>query len=80
MWIGKGLGCLLFEPIVGRLGFRKTMFLIVLIQLIGVIGESTPLDQADLSRAVRQELAGLLGRSSYSLSRSRSHRERLPGI
>jgi len=49
VWIGKGLGCILFEPFVGVLGYKKLMMLIICIQIIGVVGEYPQPDIVDPS-------------------------------
>lgn len=80
-WIGKALGCMLFEPFVARLGYKKLMFMILALQFIGVIGESSPQQTSlTVSRAVRQGLDRLLGRTGLCLPRCRFHRECLPGL
>jgi MFS family permease len=40
VFIGKGLGCLVFEPIVSWIGYKKLMFIIMALQIVGVVGES----------------------------------------
>lgn len=39
VWIGKFIGTAIFEPIVERLGYKHTVYLVVLIQVVGVIIE-----------------------------------------
>lgn len=38
-WIGKISGCFGAEPIIEKLGFKKTMYVVAAIQCIAIIGE-----------------------------------------
>jgi MFS family permease len=52
VWIGKALGCLLFEPLVSRIGYKKVMYIVLVIQTVGVIGEVWPAYDEALSQAI----------------------------
>lgn len=43
VWIGKALGCLAFEPLVRRVGYKKVMCIALILQTVGVIGQSRTL-------------------------------------
>lgn len=36
-WTGKLVGCAIFEPILDRLGYKKTVYVLAVIQIIAVI-------------------------------------------
>lgn len=38
-WIGKFLGCLNAEPIIDRLGYKKTVYIVAAIQIVAVISK-----------------------------------------
>lgn len=37
VWIGKILGCAVFEPLLERLGYKKIIYVVCLIQIIGIV-------------------------------------------
>ena len=39
-WTGKLVGCAVFEPLLKRLGFKKTIYVLSVIQIIAVIRTS----------------------------------------
>lgn len=39
-WIGKALGCALFEPVVSRVGYKWVMVLVIVLQIVGVVSMS----------------------------------------
>ncbi|WVQ85136.1 hypothetical protein IAT38_007301 [Cryptococcus sp. DSM 104549] len=41
VWIGKGLGTIAFEPVLEKLGYKWTMYIVCAIQTIGIIIELT---------------------------------------
>ena len=57
VWPGKLAGTILFEPIVERLGFKKTIMLTASIQLVALISECPP--SRLLPRPVCSDLRGL---------------------
>ena len=40
VWLGKLAGCAAFEPILERLGYKKTVYLVCMIQIVAIISES----------------------------------------
>ena len=40
VWPGKLLGTLCFEPLVERVGYKISMYIVALIQTVALIGES----------------------------------------
>jgi hypothetical protein len=40
-WLGKIIGCFGAEVIIGHFGFKKTMYLTALIQIVAVVSESS---------------------------------------
>lgn len=38
-WTGKLVGCMIFEPLVEKLGFKKTIYILSCIQIVAVIRE-----------------------------------------
>lgn len=38
-WIGKILGTMIVEPLVDRVGFKRSMMVVVLLQVIGCLSE-----------------------------------------
>jgi hypothetical protein len=39
VWVGKGLGTIVFEPAVRYLGYKRLMFAICIVQFVGVTGK-----------------------------------------
>lgn len=40
-WTGKLVGCMIFEPLVERLGYKKTIYVLSCIQIVAVTREHT---------------------------------------
>jgi MFS family permease len=40
-WTGKLVGCAIFEPLLNRLGYKKTIYILSVIQIVAVILECT---------------------------------------
>jgi hypothetical protein len=40
-WIGKIAGCMWSEPFIDRAGYKKAMYAVAIIQIVGLIGTST---------------------------------------
>jgi SP family sugar:H+ symporter-like MFS transporter len=38
-WIGKILGTMIVEPLIDRVGFKRSMMVVVLLQIIGCLSE-----------------------------------------
>lgn len=36
-WTGKIIGCAIYEPLIQRLGFKKTMYILCVIQIVAVV-------------------------------------------
>jgi hypothetical protein len=43
-WTGKIVGCAIFEPLLERVGFKKTIYILSAIQIIAVISMYPPIN------------------------------------
>lgn len=39
VWIGKILGCAVFEPLLERVGYKKVIYIVCFLQVIAVISK-----------------------------------------